>query len=290
MPTKKYTDEEVNLLVADFMSELDGLVKFEVEKAGVRLAKAEDDEPKPDEGSSAPPPEGSDASASAPADASIPDGPPPPGDGGSAPADPAMAGDPAAGSASGDPVEALTQAYAQLSPEELQAHFDALKQVLMAQGGGGAGPEMSGAPPAAPPGGAPPGAPPGPDAVAPLAGEGSKPIDPAATMALKSEVEKELKLAKSENEQLKNSLSALTETLEKMMAKPQPKAITAKDVGFLAKSEDPAPQYKKMTKQEVTKKLLTVTRDPELKKSDRDLITNYYEGKVKVDALAHLLG
>jgi len=136
----------------------------------------------------------------------------------------------------------------------------------------------------------------GPAAVAPLAGEGSQPVDPASTMALKSENE-ELTLVKSERDaaamkiaELEKSVAALTDSLGKVLAQPMRKSITGKDIaGVLATDPKPAPKYESMTKSEITKKLLTVANDPALKKSDRQLINNYYKGEANVEALAHLL-
>lgn len=317
---KTYTNEELNALVAEFSAEFDTLVKAEVAKTEA-LRKADgEDEPKKDgppasesasgasDDSAAPPA----ASASPAPDASAAS--PDPAASAAPVPDPASAGaDPAAQASGGDPMAALSQAYAQLSPEELQMHFEALKQVLMSQQAAagavpaaGAGAPM--APPAAPAAdpmaaaaGAPPmGAPPAPAGMgggAPMAGEGSKPLDPAATMALKSEHEKEMSLVKSERDasatkvaELEKSLSQLTETMTKVLAQPIRKSVTGKDIDGLLEHEKQAPKFESMSKAEVTKKLLTVARDPALKKADRDLINKYYNGTTKVDAIAHLLG
>lgn len=337
-PKKTYSNEELNALVAEFSAEFDALVKAEVAKTGQTLAKSEplakeeggdDKEPKKDGppsdsgsdsggsdsgGGDAPP--APDASASAPA-APAPDA------SASAPASPApdasASADPAAQAAGSDPMAALTQAYAQLSPDELAMHFQALKQVLMTQQAGsmggapgaGAAPAgadpmagSAGAPPAAAPApagpgaGAPPpaaGGAPGADAVAPLAGEGSKPVDPAAMMALKSEHDKAMTLVKSERDaqaakvaELEKSLAKLTETLEKVVAQPIRKSVTGKDmIDEVLSHEKPEP--KKLTKAEITAKLLKAARDTATKPADRELINNYYKGTASVDALAHLL-
>lgn len=312
MAGKNYKREELKRLVDEFTTEFESLVKSEVAKTGQALQKSEDGDKKEskeessggDSGSSGSdkgPPSGGDSSggdASAgglPADAgSAPaGGPPAPG------GDPASAGgvppaDPAAGASAGDPVQALTQAYAQLSPEELQSHFFALQQVLQAQMGGGAG-----APPAGPPGadpmaasaGAPPpgaGAPPAPGGAgpAPMAGEGSKPVDPMASMAMKS-MKDELDLVKSERDALKKSLTGMAETLEKLASRPQYKAAQATDHAVLIKNEQP--NTKTMTAAEIRRKLTVVAQNTDLKKSDRVLINKYCVGGVEVDAIAHLL-
>lgn len=330
-PKKTYSNEELNALVAEFSAEFDALVKAEVAKTGQSLSKSEplakeeggdDKAPKKDGppsdsgsdsggGDDAPPPPAADASASAPApapDASASAAPAPDASAGAAPADPA------AQAAGADPMAALIQAYAQLSPDELAMHFQALKQVLMTQqagsmGGAPGAPAPAGADPmagAAAAGGAPapaapaapaPGAgagmpPAGADSVAPLAGEGSKPVDPAAMMALKSEHEKEMNLVKSENAAkvtaLEKSLAALTETLEKMVSQPIRKSVTGKDITEVLSHEKPAP--KSLSKAEITEKLLKAARDTATKPADRALINNYYKGTASVEALAHLLG
>jgi hypothetical protein len=323
---KNYSKAELNKLVQEFTAEFDAMVKAEVERNGKPLNKSEEggDKSSSDKekssggesdggsessggGSDAPPagpPGGDDASAGGPpADpASAPAGGPP--------ADPASAGgvppaDPAAGASGGDPVQALVQAYSQLSRDELQVHFFAMKQVLNSQMGAdpaaGGDPAAAGGMPPAPAGpgaGAPPGPaggmpPPGPDAAAPMAGEGSKPVDPAASMAMKSEYEKQLNLIKKERDaalsreqQLQKSLTGLTDQLERFVGKPERKALQGKD---LLKSE-PQTTTTTMTKDQIVKKLAVVARNPELKKHDRDLITKFCVGGVKVDAIAHLLG
>lgn len=310
---KTYTKEEMKALVAEFSAEFDTLVKAEVAKTGAALKKSEDGS---DDKKDAPPADkASEGSESAPAESAPPAGPPA-ADASAAPAesaappaaDPAASAapaDPASQAAGTDPVSALVQAYGSLAPEELQFHIQALQQVVQSQGAGaaapaaappmGAGappappaadPAMSAAPmaaaPAVPPAAAPPA---GPDAVAPLAGEGSKPVDPAATLALKSERDSLL----GERDALRKSVEQLTDTLSKAISRPEVKSISAEDLGVdLAKSE--TPKYVNMTKAEITKKLVEVARDEKLKKSDRDLINKLYKGEVKVEALAHLLG
>lgn len=330
MATKTYTNEELNALVAEFSAEFDALVKAEVAKTAAPLAKADDDGGSDEKEKKSPPSDsGSDSGGGdeggGGGDSADAGAPPPPAasaapDASASPA-PAPAGDPAAGSApaapqdpaqagGGDPMAALSQAYAQLSPEELQMHFQALKQVLTAQmaaapagGAPGADPmaAAAGAPPApaapapAPAAPAAPAPAPGPAmgagaGAAPLAGEASKPVDPMASMALKSEFEKELNLVKSERDNLKKSVEQLTETMTKVLAQPIRKSVTGKDIEGLLSSEQPVKSFDGLSKAEVTKKLLAAAKNPDLKKSDRDLINKYYKSEVKVDALAHLLG
>lgn len=315
MAKQTYTNAELTALVEEFSAEFDALVKAEVQN-NEQLRKSEKqtapntlitkDEGE-DKGKESPPSDkGSESSGSGsggPPASSGESAPPPPPDAsaGSPPAgDPASAApsDAASPATGGDPMQALVSAYSQLSPEERQMHFEALKQSLMQDASAG-GPPMGGAPAdpmasaasasAAPP---PPAA--GPGAVAPLAGENSKPLDPAATMALKS-AQEELSLVKKERDEaktkvqgLEKSVAELTETMTKAFSAPIRKSVTAKDV--LAKSETTSVDVDSLTKTEITKRLLAKANDPKLEKKDRDLINNYYKGTANVDALSHLLG
>ncbi len=291
---KKYSDIELAALIGEVREEIGGLFKSEA-------ATLRKDGKFPPEGSSDASAPAPDASASAPApDASAA---PAPDASAAAPAPDASAAAPAPDASSGgDPIQALQQAYSQLSPEELQAHKMALDAVLMAMGGGQQDPAMGGGmPPGAAPQGMPPGAAPapGPDAAAPLAGEGSKPVDPAAMMAMKAEaakydlIKKEAAEAKTrasatetELAEVKKSMEVVTKAFELLLKKPERKAITGRDM--LAKNE-PDQDASKLSKAEVTAKLGKVTRNPKLEKADRDLINDFYSNKVNLSAIAHLL-
>lgn len=318
---KTYTNAELTALVEEFSAEFDALVKAEVQN-NEQLRKSEkhtgpnplvkDDDGGSDkkdsdkgsdsdaggsDGGSDGPPPGDSAPASPPpgGDASAGGAPPPPSADPAASA-PSSAASPAAG---GDPLQALTAAYAQLPPEEIELHLQALTAVLQARPGMGGAPG-AGAPPPADPmasaasaSAAPPPPPGGPGAVAPLAGENSKPLDPAATMALKS-AQEELSLVKKERDAamakvdgLEKSVAELTDTMSKAFSTPVRKSVTGKDL--LVKSENTTVDVESLSKSEVTKKLLAKAYDPKLEKKDRDLINNYYKGSVKVDAIAHLL-
>jgi hypothetical protein len=140
-----------------------------------------------------------------------------------------------------------------------------------------------------PAGGPPPGMPPaGPDAVAPMPGEGSKPVDPA--MAMKSESDKELleKLTKAEGsvKTLESSVEKITKAFELMLSKPQRKAVTGKDLAKSAKEVEKV-DVTKLTKAQLATKL-TELAHKDLKKSERNLINGFYKGTVKVEALAAL--
>lgn len=305
----KYTKEELRGLIAETRAQLGDLLKAEAGKQ-VPVPDANGGQMKKEEesaGESHAPAEESSASSSessgppAPASDSASAGGPPAPDASasaSAPADPA-----AGGSAGGAPVDlpSLVAAYSQLSPEELQMHVQALQQVMSAAQGAppaGGAPVGAGGPPpgdpamaGAPAGGPPPGgAPaPGPDAVAPMAAEGSKPVDPA--MAMKSESNKDVleRLTKAEGnaKNLESTVEKLTKAMELMLTKPQRKAVTGKDLAKSAKEVEKV-DVTKLTKAQLTAKLTEVARKPDLKKSERNLINSFYKNQVKVEALAPL--
>lgn len=101
-------------------------------------------------------------------------------------------------------------------------------------------------------------------------------------MALKSE----LSAMKVSHEELKKNFDLVSQALVSLVKVPQRKAVTGKDVVPVAA---PAVDPSKLSKNEVTAKLKKVAANPELKKSDRDLIKKFYKQEVKVADLAHLL-
>lgn len=190
------------------------------------------------------------------------------------------------GSDDGAGPEQLQQAYEQLSPEEQLMHLQALKAAIMKHGGGD--------PASAAPMGAPPMAAPGPDATMP--GEGSQPVAPAfKSEAQDKEIESlkkravdaeaKVKEMTPEIEDLQKSVGVLTDAFEKMLKKPQQKALTA--AKMIPEVVAPVADVSKLSKSEVTKRLIEVTRRPDLKKSDRELINSFYNGKAQVQDLAH---
>ena len=95
--------------------------------------------------------------------------------------------------------------------------------------------------------------------------------------------------------ELKKSLETLTTAMSKFVKAraPQRKAVTnieyiAKSEGDVKKSEDKE-DVSKLSKSEVSKRLSAKIRSGELKKSERDQITNYYDNTIKFDAIKHLL-
>ena len=115
--------------------------------------------------------------------------------------------------------------------------------------------------------------------------------------------EEESNLMKSEIEakdaeigDLKKSLETLTTAMSKFVKAraPQRKAVTnieyiAKSEGDVKKSEEEVEDVSKLSKSEISKRLSAKIRSGELKKSDRDQITNYYDNTIKFDEIKHLL-
>jgi len=283
---KALLDEVASDLSKAFESEKDKLVKADLAKddaPGEESPGEEAPAPAPEEGSeSAPPdapPEAPPADASAPPDASAsPDGAPAP----DAPLDPA-----AEASAALTP-EALQAEYSKLAPEELDMH---LKAALAAKAAVAGAPDASaGAPPMAPPGpeaSAPPMAPPAGPPMDPLAMKSELSVDQKANGGQISKSEKSnsdeieaLKaLVKSQAEDTEN----LAKALKLMLEQPLRKAVTS--VAHLPKVEaEKAP----LTKASISARLKELSQKPDLKKSDRQLINDFYDGRVKADALAPL--
>lgn len=180
----------------------------------------------------------------------------------------------------------LQQAYEQLSPEEQLMHLQALKAAIMKHGGGdqSAAPAPQGPPPAAP----------GADAGMP--GEGSQPVAPAFKSEAKdkeietlkkraADAEAKFKAMATQTEDLEKSVTLLTGAFETMLTKPMRKSVTAQNFvpDVTAQAVDPA----KLTKSEITKVLTDASKRPDLKKSDRDLINSFYNGKAKIADLGH---
>ena len=175
-------------LVNQVELELGAMLKSELEAEAQRLAKARPGEETPGEASASPDASASDptgentsvastspdASSPAPDASASPDASAPPA-GPDASADPAASASPDDGSAPADPAadqgpidpQALAAEYAKLPPEDLKAHYYAIKEVLFqaasAAGGDGSAP----APAPADASAAPAGGPPAPDASAP---------------------------------------------------------------------------------------------------------------------------
>ena len=266
----KLSDKELNSLLDEVASDLSksfSAVKEKLEKAEDEVAKA------------LPPPEekeapGSEESSPVPeaSESAVPEETP-----GEAPAAPAGAAPEVSEAAPQDPAqemggqltpEALQAEYEQLPPDELQMHMQACQAALQKLSGG-MGDGML--PPAAPPA-------PAPDMGAP-------------PPAMKSEkvgntLSKSEELAKSEVASLKEDVEILAKTLKAMLDTPVRKAITS--ISELSKDEEEVetPVVKSVSAGEFWVKLREVAKRPNLSKSDKNLITDVYEKRVKPEVAA----
>lgn len=310
---KEYTPEQIDSLIAELQAELPEILKSEaaeeLAKAKIesakeggngtvpvkgKMAKKADKEEESSSESSKSEKSESDmvkeespvaAEATDEASAKAPEGSAP----SEAPADAAPEAAP-----EGAPEEAhgsemsLEQAYGSLSDEDLQAHYEALKAVIMAkmpQGDAGAPPaeaSSAGAVPPAPEASAAPAMPGAPEGSAP-------PQDPAITHKSEKDSLEALSKAEDEIKGLKNQVEGITGLLEKMLAKPTQKAVTSM-AEFLAKSEMEKPVTPKLSRNQVTVKLGEAAQRTDLKKSDRELINRYFmNGDVDYKSIQHLL-
>lgn len=99
----------------------------------------------------------------------------------------------------------------------------------------------------------------------------------------------ELGAANSKYDELKKNFDAVTAFLTKLVEKkvaPAPKAITSLDA--ITKSEGES-EEKTLTKSEINEALTKKAQDPSLKKSDRDLINDFYLSGGSVKSINHLL-
>lgn len=115
------------------------------------------------------------------------------------------------------------------------------------------------------------------------------PASKAEGMQMEKSEKTEAELLKSENETLKKNFEAVQDFLTKLVKKtaPQGKAITSLDV--VAKSEMLS-KDESLSKEQIHKILDEKSKDPSLKKSDRDVMNSYYlTGQVNVNSISHLL-
>lgn len=201
----------------------------------------------------------------------------------SKPAAPEAAENPAEPAAEEAPQDeqSLEQAYGQLSDEDLKAHYDALKGVLMQRMQA-----QQGADQAAPPAPAPaPAAPPSPSP-APAA-----PVNKGVISTGMALAEKSMELSKAADEKvvaLETQLASVTKLLEMMLTQPAQKAVTTM-AEYVAKSELEKPAPKKYTKVEAVAQLSKAARDPSLKRLDRDSIDRYVLVGDNFKDIEHLL-
>lgn len=273
----QFTNKELRAIVADVEQQLAALTGTQ----SGRLSKAAEESPEEsapagdsmegsapaDEEGSAPPPP--DATGSPGGD----EAPPAAEEGGemgegSAPAEP-PAGDEAAEPAGAEgPIDPqhLMQAYMELPPEELKAHFEACKAAMESLMGGG-GADAGAAPEASAPAAAPAGA-------------------PAMEPAMKSEKSADVVALQAQLDDLQKSLAARDELFDRLqkgiekIARPERKAV----VGIGA-AEAPVV----LTKSEALKKLASIAANPRLSKADRERINDFTVGVIGIDGVKDLL-
>ena len=290
------SDDEISQLIQEVRQEVSNLLKSEApalnksetspSTSDAETSMAKDEFPPADAGSSS----GSDASApSAPApDAGSASSSGSPSESSSSSSSSGSSSDSGSSDSDEGGPEQLQQAYEQLSPEEQLMHLQALKAAIMKHGGG----DQSAAP--APQG--PPMAGPSPSADAGMPGEGSQPTAPAFKSEAKDKeietlkkraADAEAKFASmaSQTQDLEKSVSLLTGAFETMLTKPMRKSVTAQN--FVPDTSAPAVDTSKLTKNDNTQVLTEVPKRPDLKKSDRDLINSFYNGKAKITDLGH---
>lgn len=179
----------------------------------------------------------------------------------------------------GEGVEALAAEYGKLPPEELEMHLMALEMVLKQHGGGGEA-SPAGMPPEAPPAGMPPEASPAMKKEYSASASASKSASPAAKKEMSHSASEGSSISKSELDAVNAKLDVALKAVE-FLTRPMRKAVTE-----FATEEKPALN---LSKNEITAKLKVITASPALAKSDRQLINGFYDGRIAVDQIAHLL-
>ena len=274
---KTFTEEQLNSLIDELQLELPALLKAEMSAESLR----KDEFKKPgEEDESAAPEAAPDASASsepAPDESAsaAPEGQEAPPEGQEAPPE-GPPGEDHPEAQEGQAEQTLEQAYGALPMEELQAHYEALKAVLMSHMGQQQAPGQE-APPAAP---AAPEAPP----AAPLAPSPSAP-------AMKSEADFGEELKKSEDKivALEKQIESVTSILEGLISRPTSKAVTSM-AQFVAKSELDKPSTPALSRAEAFEKIKRVAQRTDLSKSDRQLISKFtLDQSVSVKEIEYLL-
>lgn len=259
----KLTDKELNKLLDEVAVDLNK--SFDKMKSDLKKADDEDEEPMAkDVGGSVP--EESSPTASPSASPAPEESAPPPE--ASAPQDAPQ--DPAADAGQLTP-EALQAEYSKLPPDELMMHLQAAQAAAQALQGAGPGPGPAGGPPAE--ASAPPEAP------------------PAPPMAMKSEakmddLKKAEKAVNAEITSLKEDVEILAKTVKALLDQPIRKAITS--VTELNK-EEPKDEPKSYSPEQFWVKLRQVAKNPDLKKSEKQLIKDIYSHKVTPEVAAKQL-
>lgn len=260
----KIKESEIKAVIADLTKHLEA----DFQEATARLAKADDEEKQPE---AAPEAELSDDSASAPASEAAPEAPAM--DAAPEAAPEAPAADPAQDDAPAS-VESLQAEYAQLAPEELEMHFQALMAAKNA---------MQPAAPAAP--AAAPEAPPALKAEEPEAKEESE-----ASMEKSSkitELEDLLKAQAAEMESVKaaykRDMDSMAKAVQMVLEKPVRKAVTG--ISFLNKSE--TTESTNLTAAEAKAQLTSLL--PAMQKAERDVAVDFFLGKAAVEMVAPII-
>ena len=184
-----------------------------------------------------------------------------------------------------------------LPDDKLMHLYQAAKQAVFARMQPQGQDPSAGAPPAAPPMSPSPGPSPSPAPGAPPAFKAEKPM--AANPANGGGKTSAVKIGKSEQEEdmdtkkvadLEQQVELLGKALTLLAGAPLRKAVTS--VSHLPKPGDTAADKKdvaKLTKAEVTAKLIEKTRDPAMSKADRKLVNGFYDNSVSLEKIAHLL-
>lgn len=295
-----FSSDEMRALLAEVEAELEPLLRAERSASMEKAAPGEESSM----GSASPMGEGSmspggrEASAGERSGGMVADEAPE----GSAGGEQSMGADEGAGE---EDVQALAAEYAKLDPKELEMHLLALqaamKQMMGDEGSAGPAPapEASAAPAPAP-------AMKSEKSMSAKKAEGSVSASKSASakkaehsmsasksMSAKKAEKKdeesseesssessEVTMSKSEFDALSKKIELVTRAVE-VLAKPMRKAVTEANI---------APEKTALTKSEITAKLRTATANPAaLTKSDRDLVVGFYEGRVSVDQIGHLL-
>lgn len=257
---KTKPNEKLEQAVSEVEAALEAMLKSEAEAMKAKVEKCGDMTPAKKYEADAEPAamDKDEASMSAPPDSSpAPEASASPEASPEQPQDPAMQEQPAS-------VEELTQAYCELSPDELAMH----EQALMAAKAKCAAPADQASPGPTPPG-----------AAAPAPGEDSAPMAPGSQMDLGKSEE-----MKKDFEDLQKSVQLLTQAVTTMIKAPQRKAVVGADMAPGKANV----AVESLSKSEINSKLDQAARR-DISKQDRALITRFYNNQAKVSDVAHLL-
>lgn len=99
---------------------------------------------------------------------------------------------------------------------------------------------------------------------------------------------------KKENDELKKTTDKLTVALNKFLTEKAPKQKAVTSIEYVKKTEEIVKEVEKvdvskLKPEDITKKLSEKVRSGKLEKADRENILNFYDKKVSIDAIKHLL-